>query len=743
MNIDTIHSLLLYGSKIPLPKLAEKVLRYFPEKRKTQKYIKNVTNNNWILPERIGLVKPRIYLEELDYSALNPTHLSCLTDFYLQHRFDLLGSGWVKNRYDSIAPGLETHQYRHNLEIAHFDPKGHWLKEVVGSAHLAESQQIWYQIQLTKADYEPIDWQKDYKSGFRWNAQRAFSTQVGLSSGQKGADLKAPWELSHFAHLLPLAIAAQLFPAKRTTILAECKCQLLDFMATNPVGMGVNFAYALEVGVRLGHWLTGLDVLRQIDSDQAYFDEAFLEIFTTYIYKSSLHILHTLEYREGLYSNHYLGDITGLVFSGVYLEDTHAKSWLYFAIGELLDCLQKQFFSDGGNFEGSTAYHRFSGEMSYWSFALLLGMEEHELNNFTTAKRPVHWPYPVRWKRRPFGNGNFRTYLKTSISERLYRIAYLSHSITFSKKNLDANQFGDNDGASFLHFTPWGECSNAQDVIAQYENLVNYGQYYPEDEVYWEHNYLTHVHLLAVAANFFPGAPFDQYRQRLSLETSVVKSLAKGTRLNTPETAIPLPAIAPTVPSGLGYQQTSTFSSNQDNTLPLFQGGEWSIFPEVQLYLYTSQRVHLAIVGFSNPRQLHRWAHVHNDKLSIELSIDEQPVVRDPGTYVYTPLPEKRVLFRQTASHNGPYIAGEEQNRDLGGSLGLFNLRRESKVELLYLDAHAISLSLRYRQYRFIRTIFIEQDQIRIEDSGSHPFEVNFNPGYYSNGYGKLKLTSD
>lgn len=54
--------------------------------------------------------------------------------------------------------------------------------------------------------------------------------------------------------------------------------------------------------------------------------------------------------------------------------------------------------------------------------------------------------------------------------------------------------------------------------------------------------------------------------------------------------------------------------------------------------------------------------HAHNDQLAFELSWDGEPLVIDPGTYVYTPDLAARAAFRSTAWHSTLALDGAEQN---------------------------------------------------------------------------------
>lgn len=55
-------------------------------------------------------------------------------------------------------------------------------------------------------------------------------------------------------------------------------------------------------------------------------------------------------------------------------------------------------------------------------------------------------------------------------------------------------------------------------------------------------------------------------------------------------------------------------------------------------------------------------AHAHNDQLSFELCLGDQPLVVDPGSYLYTADPTARNAFRSTAAHATLQVDGREQN---------------------------------------------------------------------------------
>ena len=190
-----------------------------------------------------------INIKELNLSNIDPNVAKYLSKMYVEHKFDLLGSGWVKNSYDSVAFGLEGYKYDMN---------------VVAPSSVSEG-------------YEPIDWQKDFKSGFRWSEKKWYKDQ--RIAHKLGSDIKVPWELARLQHLPQLAIFTMMDPNLKEQNLKEFKNQILDFIRNNPPRMGVNWTCTMDVGIRVANMLVAYDIFCQIDGG-GILDQKFKQTFS-------------------------------------------------------------------------------------------------------------------------------------------------------------------------------------------------------------------------------------------------------------------------------------------------------------------------------------------------------------------------------------------------------------------------------------------------------------------------------
>jgi Heparinase II/III-like protein/Heparinase II/III N-terminus len=201
-----------------------------------------------------------------------------------------------------------------------------------------------------------IDWHRDFKSGYRWPAD--FYKELEVTRSYDRSDAKVPWELSRCHQFLTLARAAKLFADN--TYAAELESQLSSWLDANPPGIGINWVTPMEVGIRAVNLVWAVSTLeewRPLHPDVR-------DRLITSLRWHGRHIAANLEGTPFLRSNHYLGDILGLLVLGATLVgEPQAPRWFDFARRAFEREIRKQVHDDGVSFEASLAYHGLVLEM--------------------------------------------------------------------------------------------------------------------------------------------------------------------------------------------------------------------------------------------------------------------------------------------------------------------------------------------------------------------------------------------
>ena len=670
---------------------------------------------------------------QLNLSGISKEVARYLSEMYISHRFDLLGSGWVKNHYNLEPLGVEGFKYNSNVKITNFDKTGDWIEKIVLTPHVKSSKNIWELIDSD--EYEPIDWQRDFKSGYRWDLKRWYLEQ---SYGhESGVDIKVPWELSRFQHLPQMAIFALILPEYKDRLILEFKNQVLDFIATNPPRMGANWVCPMDVAIRASNMLVAYDMFLQLDESNIISDE-FKQVFTNSIYEHGLHIVNNLEYSKILTSNHYLSDIAGLVFISSYLERSkEIDNWLAFGIQEFIGEINKQFYKDGSNFEASTSYHRLSGELFIYTTVLILGLDEDKKQALKDYNYK-NWKIIPKLKPREEQeyNLNAESLFPGWFIEKLYKSVLFTADLT--KPTGEIPQIGDNDSGRFFRLSPVGEFITIEKAINKYKNLSGYKN--GTETIFWDENMLNHLSFIASVDGIFDKNIFTNLTAQYPLEYSFVSTLAKNKKIIVKDVSRQQldRNNQITISQELKYKEQTVIESHENKDQSLKENIKCYSYPDSGIYIFTSNRIHLTVSAGPNG-QCGNGGHAHNDKLSFELNIDGKDIIVDPGTYLYTPLADRRNLFRCTKNHNTMFIDDMEQNTWLAGATGLFNLKDEAKCEVLSLNSSKIAIKLTYRKVCQIRIIEIQDKKIIVDDYSNQPFKVNLNRfNLYSNGYGKL-----
>lgn len=676
----------------------------------------------------------------LDLSGLDRVALGNISQRYLEHRFDLLGSGWV--RYCHGDPCLSSSGMCF-LDGKNYQPdeNGVWITSLLRPAHTRYAVKVWRMI--ANSQYIPIDWQRDIKSGYRFCERAHFSLQ--FKELPLGVDIKVPWELGRMQHLVQLALAALVRAEEdEMSVSSECyveqfRCQALDFIATNPPQMGVQWACPMDVAIRAANLLVAHDLFCQVDST-GLLTAGFEEIFIRSILDHGQYLVHNLEWVENGTSNHYLANICGLIFIGAYLDDSpEADLWLAFGIQELLKEFPGQFYSDGGNFESSTSYHRLSLEMVAYAVSVVLGLPQKRIHRLAVVQGVI----PTGPGLLPSTSTLFAQCenLVDLFDEKFRTLMARAGNLTRLLRKPDGTvpQLGDNDSGRFFRLSPNGHLMQTPQAIQQYANLAGYANavsaYEALDESYFDEDILNHDTLIATVSGLvdFGAASFVN---TFLLEPSVITGFAQGQSFGKVDCGFSRKSWErPETHYRLPYQKEYVYNSDFVD-IPLNRNGCFTSFPDSGLYVYRSDRVHMVVCGMPNGQRGHG-GHNHNDKLSFDLTIDGKVVWRDPGTYIYTPFPDVRNLYRSVQAHNAPQL-GAEQNRWFDGVEGLFSLQDDATVTFIESSNSHLTLELRFALYHCRRTFRVEIDRVCVVDEANVAIGDFQEPLSFSPGYGKL-----
>ncbi len=686
---------------------------------------------------------------------------------YFYHKFNVLGLGWV-----------ESKKFKNNIEEKKFYEK---LNK--------KNKKLFLQIKKNNKDYKFISWNEDLNTDFKWNNKWYKLIRIENNN----SDIKLPWELSRMYHILQVIYYSFLFDNKeeQKKIIKETKNQILDFIIQNPIYYSVNWTCAMEVGIRAINLIYYFNILKLLEKKLNLKDEYFEKIFLESVYEHGKFIIENLEYNKELTSNHYLADITGLLYIALFLEKNskinskkkseeknkkEIQNWFYFSIKEIKKEYEKQFYEEGTNFEGSTAYHILSTQMILLSYFIL-----------------------KKYNGKILFQKKFDIKKHLDIEEKLLKSLIFIDDIT--KKNKNIIQIGDNDSGRIIKPIFYGKITTINEVKEKYESFKTN----IKEKTFLDENLLLYENILSFSNNIFSNELFEEkkeeyildyyfgklfYGETIKKETEKNKKTEKAESKKTKVTKKELEKKqkekqkteeieelkeikkVKKLLKELKYKKTSEIHIKKYITL---KNLEIINYKKFGLTIIKSKNKDFYLSIYNAPLgQKGFGGHSHNDKLSIELNIKGKDLIVDPGVYVYTSNVNERNKFRSTKAHSVPYTF-EEQAYWYPGRIGLFSLKGKittknyvikktakktikKPIETLhYLEFESEKNENRHEKQKnmknkndekinnkknnktiLIRKIKIENKKIIIEDYSNKKFTPLFNTfKLFSEGYGK------
>lgn len=209
-----------------------------------------------------------------------------------------------------------------------------------------------------------IEWNKDYFTGFIW--KNKYYKRIKLIDLNNNADVKVPWEISRFHYANNLGMAYNL---TKNDIYTEMFINLTTkWIKNNKYCYSVNWTCAMEVAIRACNLIVAYDFFKE----SKVITKEYNNLFNKSLYMHGKFIIENLENTSEHRNNHYISDLIGLIWIGVYFKNKDfGKRWIKYALDNLLCELEIQVNNDGTSYEASTSYHALVYEMLLYTLIML------------------------------------------------------------------------------------------------------------------------------------------------------------------------------------------------------------------------------------------------------------------------------------------------------------------------------------------------------------------------------------
>ena len=209
-----------------------------------------------------------------------------------------------------------------------------------------------------------IQWNRDYRTGIV--APLRYGPSMDYRRESVCGDIKYLWEPNRFLHLPELAKAYYL--TGDGNYKEEVFRQVDSWVASCPYPLGVNWASALEVAIRLINWCIAYEFLGHVPGDAPDSNRDSDERWRASI-GDHLRYLHSHRSRYSSANNHLIGELAGLFVGTICFSIPGSDAWLEEAHDLLEREALRQHWSDGVNKEQAVRYQAFVFE-----FLLIAGI---------------------------------------------------------------------------------------------------------------------------------------------------------------------------------------------------------------------------------------------------------------------------------------------------------------------------------------------------------------------------------
>ena len=497
------------------------------------------------------------------------------------------------------------------------------------------------------------NWYYDANSKFKWKASKK-SNSLKIQYN-KGFDIKVPWELSRLQSLSKICVWS--FLNKKKNLYTFIKNQVFDFIASNPPSYGVNWFNAMEVAIRGANLCMITDILVQEDKLSPRERKVVYNSINDHIN----FVINNLEWSPFSRNNHYLANIVGLLVMAYFLpRDEYTLGILKFAENQLFNEISYQFYNDGGNKEGSSAYHILSVEIILIGIYLSKKLDkEDSMNKAVIKKNTINKTFFINLL-----SDDVDKKYKNKIFRKLENI--ISFSMEMKRNDNSLLQVGDNDSGCFF------------DLDFSIESAEK-----------------KKLHLLTSLNK--KGTIYNLIMKTIKVKTLHTKRFKKLIKKKNPKYY-----------EKYLYSNSYFFKFHKNIKI---KDIKLVYFKDFGIFCYSHKILKLFVNCKKNFDQLNS-GHMHYDNLSIDFSFNKQNVVADPGNFLYSSDTTKRSDFKSLEMHFCPFFNNSEKISEEY----TFSSSRFFCARAISFDKNSFIGEIRYDEGKITRVIQFFENGLSIKD---------------------------
>lgn len=262
------------------------------------------------------------------------------------------------NNFADIFPLWETRLRRVFLRVASdnfkksFEQQYRTEKELIfrAAANAARGRIVLFRSFEVELG-EDINWHATIINDNTWPV--IYFRKINLRDSAKIGDLRTTWELNRHVHWVTLGKAY--FLSGESKHFKVFWNQFDSWTKENPFLLGANWLSAMEVGIRLNHWLAAYTLFCDCPS----FHKHCKTKFWSWVYLHIHYLLyHFTSEDRGFRNNHLIIEASSLYLAAILLKEYENSSvWRNKAEKVLSDELRLQFLQDGFHYELCSSYH--------------------------------------------------------------------------------------------------------------------------------------------------------------------------------------------------------------------------------------------------------------------------------------------------------------------------------------------------------------------------------------------------